>query len=106
MDLFVLLCTHTEPWLQKKVKKKTKKRKLSPSVQNSKKKRKNFSIKPPNTSSSKGNKTKTGFNSKSLQFEPGTCTYNLSTSPYDKYCNFIFLAMQLCVCRVLSVRNL
>ena len=57
----------TEPWLQPKTK-KSKKRKLSPSGK--KKKKKNYSIKPPPTSSKRG-KTKTGFNSKSLKFEPG-----------------------------------
>ena len=57
-----------EPWL-KPAKPRTKKRRLSPAAR---KKHKNFSIKPPPTSSRKG-KTKTGFNSKSLKFEPGEC---------------------------------
>ena len=67
-----------EPWLQPK--KKVKKRKQSPSSTPPKKKKKkrNYSIKPPPTSSKKG-KTKTGFNSKSLQFEPGMCVDQLNT---------------------------
>lgn len=64
-----------EPWLKKKDKTKTKKIKSnSPAAKKKKRKQKNFSIKAPPTSSRKGSKTKTGFNSKSLKFEPGMQT--------------------------------
>ena len=66
-DMFC--CPSLEPWLKKKDKPKAKKPRVS--TPGKKKRKKNFSIKPPPTSSRKG-RTKTGFNSKSLQFEPGT----------------------------------
>lgn len=65
----LLYCPSLEPWLKKKDKPKAKKPRMS--TPDKKKRKKNFSIKPPPTSSRKG-RTKTGFNSKSLQFEPGT----------------------------------
>ena len=56
-----------EPWL-KQSKPKAKRRKTN----HQEKSKQNFSIKPPPSSSGrKGCKTKTGFNSKSLKFEPG-----------------------------------
>ena len=56
-----------EPWLKKTKgggKEKGKKQKASEN-------KKNFSIKPPPTSRVRDSKTKTGFNSKKLKFEPG-----------------------------------
>ena len=56
-----------EPWL-KQGKPKAKRHKANPRETS----KRNFSIKPPPSSSGrKGSKTKTGFNSKSLKFEPG-----------------------------------
>jgi len=56
-----------EPWL-KRDKPKAKRHKANPRETS----KRNFSIKPPPSSSGrKGCKTKTGFNSKSLKFEPG-----------------------------------
>ena len=81
-----LVCCDAEPWLKKKAKAKPKKTKPGPP----KKKRKNFSIKAPPTSNRKGCKTKTGFNSKSLQFEPGNITYNLTLT--DLSSTFLFTA--------------
>ena len=56
--------TDPEPWGHKS---KMKRRKTEGSLRT-----RNYSIKPPPSSGRKGKgKTKTGFNSKSLKFEPG-----------------------------------